>query len=65
MTNICIESYTDRNITLRELTDLTEDDLRELEMHLTLSAHPMSERFRKLLHELRKFNSSLDTSKAS
>lgn len=61
---IQIEKYSE-NPPLWELTDFGVKDLIELEELLTLSAGVPSNRFKELLFDLRKVNSSIDFPRAS
>lgn len=65
---IRIEQYAtvgEDGIDLWEITDLTDDDLKELEQHLALSPLILSEDLADLLSQLRSLVSSLDMPQAS
>lgn len=65
---IRIEQYStiqEDGIDLWEITDLTANDLKELEEHLTMSPIKLSEDLSYFLNELRRLTSSLDMRRAS
>lgn len=65
---IRIEHYStvkEDGIDLWEITDLTVENLQELEEHLTLSPILLSEDLADFLNELKRLTSSLDMRRAS
>lgn len=50
---------------LFELTHLTQEDIEELNSHITLSAVAVTDRFRRLQKELKRFLYALDRPMAS